>query len=273
MSRAAQIECQTSHAPFDVLADTYDDLFTNSLIGRAQRAVIWRALRQTFHQGNSVLELNCGTGEDALFLASYGVKVSALDISERMIAVANRRKLQESPSATAHFAVMATERISELGETSFDGAFSNFSGLNCVQDLCSVAQALSALVRPDGHVLLCLSTRVCVWEVVWFLVNRMPGRAFRRVSRGDCVARLGQNSIHVWYPHVGELKKIFHPWFRLEKQTGVGIFVPPSYLEQQVRRAPWLLRCASALDEMVRGLPVFRSIGDHVLLDFCRSRP
>ncbi|MEO8727675.1 MAG: class I SAM-dependent methyltransferase [Acidobacteriaceae bacterium] len=271
MSASAQVEGGTSHAPFDVLADCYDDLFTNSLIGRAQRKVTWGALRRAFNAGDSVLELNCGTGEDALFLAKSGVTVLALDISESMIAVAKRRKSREMPAATARFSVLPIERISELAGASFDGAFSNFSGLNCVRDLGAVALALSALIKPNGHVLLCLSTRVCAWEVIWFLVNRMPRRAFRRASRGCCEIQLGQSTLPVWYPLVRDLKRQFHPWFLLQKQTGVGVFVPPSYMEEQARRAPRLLRWASSVDELVCNLPVFRSLGDHVLLDFCRS--
>ena len=272
MSLIAAAEREIALAPFDELAEQYDEMFTNSLVGRAQRAVIWGMLSQTFEEGDSVLELNCGTGEDALFLAKSGVAVSALDISAQMIAVANRRKAQEAPEATVSFTVMETERLHELADTErFDGAFSNFSGLNCVRDLGGVARALSTLIRPGGHVLLCLSSKLCAWEAAWFLLNRNPRRAFRRLSRGGCVARLGKSSIHVWYPSIREVREVFHPWFSLKRTTGVGIFVPPSYLEKYARRVPRLFQCATSLDEIVREMPLLRSIGDHILLDFCRS--
>ena len=64
-------------APFDVLADTYDEVFTRSLIGQAQRAQVWRVLEQAFSRGQRVLEINCGTGEDALFLVRQGIAVVA----------------------------------------------------------------------------------------------------------------------------------------------------------------------------------------------------
>ena len=62
------MESQTVLA-FDSLAAKYDDLFTRSMIGRAQRGAVWDALIDTFEPGSHILELNCGTGEDALFLA------------------------------------------------------------------------------------------------------------------------------------------------------------------------------------------------------------
>ena len=60
------VESQTMLA-FDSLAAKYDDLFTRSMIGRAQRGVVWDALIDTFEPGAHILEVNCGTGEDALF--------------------------------------------------------------------------------------------------------------------------------------------------------------------------------------------------------------
>ncbi len=78
-------------APFDALAERYDDTFTMSKIGQAQRASVWKELERAFHLGDRVLEVGCGTGVDACFLAQRGVTVFACDASSQMIAVAQRR--------------------------------------------------------------------------------------------------------------------------------------------------------------------------------------
>src|SRR5439155_1758061 len=75
-------------APFDAIADTYDESFSDSSIGRAQRRVVWMETDRTFQAGQRILEINCGTGIDALHLAHRGVAVLACDASPRMIAVA-----------------------------------------------------------------------------------------------------------------------------------------------------------------------------------------
>ena len=50
------------------------------------------------------------------------------------------------------FEVTANEEIGNLGECGlFDGALSNFSGLNCVEDLAAVARQLASLVKPGGR--------------------------------------------------------------------------------------------------------------------------
>ena len=120
----------------------------------------------------------------------------------------------------------------------FSFSLSTSSALN--QIFAEGERVLSVLIEPDGHGLLCLSSNLCAWEAMWFLLNRKPRRAFRRFSRGGCVARLGQSSVNVWYPDIGDIQRAF-------------------------------FRFANAIDEMVREMPLLRSIGDHIVLEFCRS--
>ena len=77
---------------FDTYAQSYDDHFTNSLIGKAQRFQVYqKLLNQVSFLWKSVLEINCGTGEDALWLAKHATTVLATDISQGMIDVAKNK--------------------------------------------------------------------------------------------------------------------------------------------------------------------------------------
>ncbi len=166
---------------FDSVAEAYDGLFTNSLIGRAQRSVVWKRAAALFPAGSRVLELNCGTGEDAAFLASRGVAVTACDVSARMIEQAQQRRVVEGGGGSVEYHVLPSEQIDELpSQQFFDGAFSNFSGLNCVSDLSDVAGQLAKRLRPGAPVLFCMSTRFCVWEMLYYLAKLDTKRAFRR---------------------------------------------------------------------------------------------
>jgi SAM-dependent methyltransferase len=162
---------------FDQMANEYDDVFTKSMIGRAQRDVVWNKLTQVFQSGDHILELNCGTGEDALFLARNGVSVTACDASQQMIKVASTRLRAEAPGAPITFNILPTERLRELHSTPlFDGAFSNFSGLNCVTDLKQTADDLATLLFPGASLLVCLSTRFCLWEMLWLFYTETSAR-------------------------------------------------------------------------------------------------
>src|SRR5687768_4202797 len=75
-------------SPFDAMAADYDRSFSDSLIGTLMRRAVWRRLDAYFCPGDRVLELNCGTGEDAIYLGRRGVRVLATDIAPAMLDVA-----------------------------------------------------------------------------------------------------------------------------------------------------------------------------------------
>src|SRR5262252_5544078 len=105
---------QAYAAPFDEAADRYDQVFTNSTIGRAQRMSVWEELAKTFHSGDQILEIGCGTGIDASYLAERGVHVLACDSSPKMVAVATR-KLKDIPrSQLVQVQVLAAEHVGSL---------------------------------------------------------------------------------------------------------------------------------------------------------------
>ena len=269
---ASIITASPRPAPFDAVAETYDQVWTNSLIGRAQRRAVWRELDALFRPGDRVLELNCGTGVDAIHLAERGVEVLACDASRAMITVACRRLDTVRPCANVRFSVLATEDIAELeSQAPFDGVLSNFAGLNCVGDLGAVVRVLARLLKPGANALLCLAGHFALWEIVWYLAHGEPGKALRRVRRGGTVARLADNSyVKVHYPTVNQLARMFAPELRLKSWKGVGLAVPPSYLEPLARRFPGILEALERADRRLARCPGLRGLADHILLNFER---
>jgi SAM-dependent methyltransferase len=269
MIAASQVQNQALLA-FDSIAGSYDDLFTRSTIGRAQRGAVWEILFDIFEEGAHILELNCGTGEDALFLAQHDISVIACDGSEGMIRTARKRKQEEDPDAPVQFELLPTEHLAQLypGHL-FDGALSNFSGLNCVSNLDPVVWDLATLITARAPVLICLSTRFCLAETVWFLLHGDFRRAFRRTP-GVAHAKVSEFTVKVHYPTLRQVRESFSPWFRLRSCTGIGVAVPPSYLEPMIRKYPRLLGLLRWIDKRISHLPLLRIMGDHMLLHFER---
>jgi SAM-dependent methyltransferase len=251
---------------FDQMAKDYDETFTESMIGRAQRDAVWSKLLRTFHPGDRILELNCGTGEDALFLARNSIAVTACDASEQMIQVARHRLSTEAPGAPIQFHLLPTEQIGKLKEINqFDGGFSNFSGLNCVSDLSQTTENLAALLPPKAQLLLCLSTRFCLWEMLWYSLRGNFRKAFRRTS-GKTTSTVGKFTVDVYYPTVRDLRQLFLPHFKMRSITGIGVAVPPSYVEGWIRKHPVLLSSLRKIDGRICSIPGVRVLGDHMLL-------
>jgi ubiquinone/menaquinone biosynthesis C-methylase UbiE len=254
---------------FDQIAEAYDELFTRSAIGRAQRSAVWDVLGGAFQPGDRVLELNCGTGEDALFLGRSGVSVLACDGSSAMVEVARKRKAREGPELPVEFRVCPNEKLQRLAVQAplFDGALSNFSGLNCIEDLRSLARELAPIMKDGARLIFCLSTRICIWEILWFSSRLNFRKAFRRTS-GSAIGHIGEAALRVYYPTLRQIRRAFAPLFRLTLVRAIGLFVPPSYLEFWATKHPRLITHLAGADRVFGRLPILRAVGDHALLRF-----
>src|SRR5258705_10032004 len=77
---------------FDLAASSYDEEFTYSPIGKLQRQRVCFYLEKMLpEQSLKILEINCGSGEDAVWLAKKGHLVIASDASPKMIQEAKRK--------------------------------------------------------------------------------------------------------------------------------------------------------------------------------------
>ncbi|MGA9353729.1 MAG: class I SAM-dependent methyltransferase [Terriglobales bacterium] len=262
----------TSHpaypAPFDAVANRYDETFTTSRIGQAQRAAVSRELVKTFRPGHRILEVGCGTGVDACFLADRGVRVLATDASSRMIEVTARRIKERGLQQLVRPLALRAADIAGLPiPESFDGAFSNFGALNCVEDLGQLARGLARALKPGATALLCWMGPHCAWEMIWYLAQGRRGKAFRRLRRGGLTAAISDGaSLRVHYPSVKLLANKFAPEFHLKSIKGIGVAIPPSYVEPWARRHPYLLNVCEQFDSWMAKCPGIRLLGDHVLV-------
>jgi len=260
--------------PFDAIAASYDDIFTNSSIGRAQREVVWEEMDRLFQPGQRILEINCGTGVDACHLARRGIRVLACDSSPGMIDVARRRLRASRYEQLVEARHQAIEHLAQLprGEP-FDGVLSNFGGLNCLGNLDRVAFDLAPLVKTGGRLLICVFGIFCLWETLWYSFRGDLGKAFRRLRADRILGRVSPAAqVLVRYHSVRSIRRAFSPYFKLKSWRGVGIAVPPSYLETLAVRFPRLFRLGARLDLLLAPCPGFRALADHALLTLERSR-
>ena len=263
---------KTFDSPFDLIAADYDRMFTSSYTGKAQRAAVWQEIDRIFQPGQRVLEMNCGTGVDALHFAKRGLSVFAFDQSGRMTDLARSRVIQAGCGQQVHVHQMAIEDMAQwdMG-LQFDAAFSNFGGLNCVSNLSQVARDLARFVKPGSPVVLCLMNRFCPWEWAFYLGQLNFKKAFRRFPKSGITAQFkNQTTFRLHYPGVRELIQCMDPHFQYVWHKAVGLTVPPTYLENWVEQHPRILRIAQSLDNSISRWPVFRNLGDHCLAHFIR---
>ncbi len=256
----------TTESAFDELATDYDASFSSGVLGRRLRQAVWRRLDSVYSAGDRILDLGCGTGEDAVYLARRGADVVAVDRSAQMVATA-RAKIEDAG---------LTEKIEvrhgkieglAVRERSFDGALSNFGALNCVEDLEAVAETLAAAVRPHGRVVLCVMGPLVPWEWVWHLLRGRPRTGFRRLRSGGVAWR----GLTVYYPSIGELRRTF-AGFRATRIAALGTLLPPTYAESWAAAHPRLI---AGLDRCERQLETWWPLpwlADHYLIELERVR-
>lgn len=316
---------KTNPTAFDAFAADYDSDFTHTPLGHLLRPRVWQTFAQHFKLGQHVLELTCGTGEDAVWLAQRGVRVTATDGSAAMVAEAQAKA--EAAGVSARVAVeqlslqdiidgwreasypgtrsvpsalqrRASERgepiesalqrgASERGENlpdswqcsalprkpgrsasplaqPFDGVYSNFGGLNTINDWAGLAEALAALIRPGGKAILVPMGSLCPWEIGWYLLHGQPKTAVRRFARDGAPAKIGEVVIPIWYPSARRLRTDFAPWFRHGHTESLGLWLPPSYLDHFVNRWPTLFAALNRFEQATARLT--RGWGDHYVM-------
>lgn len=253
-----------SEAYWNAAADKYAEVFTETRTGRMWREAVQADLEAAFPPGAVVLEMNCGTGIDAIYLARRGVAVVACDISLRMIEIARQNAAAAGVRDRIEFRVLATEELSTLEEGRlFDGAFSNFSGLNCVRDLVAVRSSLVSHLKPGSRLLLCMLGRYGIWQRLWHLSRREWSRAIRTPQTRD----IG-GAVLVQYPSRSSIIDSFSIGFELRGWKGIGIAVPPSFLENWCTRFPRVTQGLNQLDRRIGRAPILRHLGACILLQF-----
>lgn len=249
---------------FDSSAKTYDADFTNTTIGKIQRAQVWKYLFPLITSPKNILEINCGTGEDALRLSSLGHSVLATDVSWKMIETANE-KLQGEQSGVRFVQASFSSVKETVAEEKFDLLFSNFGGLNCVDEseLKMLSNDFASLLNESGKMFLVIMGSNCRWEQFYFMLKLNFQKAFRRKIKTGAETKIGKSVFKTFYYSPAEIEKVFALHFEVKLVKPVGLFVPPSYLETFFKNKKWLMNSLTLLDNRLGSFSLFANQADH----------
>jgi SAM-dependent methyltransferase len=260
----------TPSQAFDPLAPTYDDTFTHSPIGQYLRAQVHNRLDLHFRADDHVLELGCGTGEDARYLADRGILVTATDVSEGMLAAA-RAKANNNPLISFANLDLRSLSVSDshLETDNFSGVFSNFGPLNCLDDWRPLATWLSKRIKPGSIVGLGVMSPLCIWEPLWHGLHGDFKTATRR-WRKTTTFQVNDNTepITVRYPTVHRMTQDFAPYFKRTYVQGIGLFLPPSDAFGVIEKRPRLMHTLMSLEARLTRYQALAPFADHYWIEF-----
>lgn len=253
---------------FDALAAGYDARFTDAALGRALRELVWSRLGDSFRSCKRVLELGCGTGEDAVRLARSGVSVVATDVSPEMIRVARLKALSGGCSDRIEFHCIAMEDfVSSVPDSPFDGVLSNFGAVNCVRDLPALVAGVARGLAPGGKLLWVIMGKHVPWEWLWFLLRGRWRTAWRRLTPGGVKWR----GLTISYPAPADMARLLGPWFTINRVSPLGFALPPTYAGAWLEHSPRAFATLRRLESLGQDWSALASWSDHYIVEAIRS--
>ncbi len=258
--------------PFDAAAAGYDSTFTETRLGRFYRGMVRQRLSGYVRPGGRALELGCGTGADASWLARHGMTVIATDASPAMLAVAGRTAERNGVTGSIEFRPLDLNDPASFAVSLSDQApdfqlvLANFGPLNCVEDRRGLSRRLAGVVAPGGYLAMTVMGPLCPWEIIWHGARLEFRVALRRLRSGAPADAGGPDSFPVWYPSMRRLEVEFGSHFKTVERAGLGLLLPPSGMNRLVDRAPRLFRPLGVIDRRLAGTRVWHWLNDHYLL-------
>lgn len=244
---------------FDAYAATYDDV-AESALGQTLRGRVHRVLADRVRPADRVLDIGCGTGIDAAWLAARGASVAGIDESSEMIDVARRRcrDLANVELRTANINDRGSLDFIETGSANV--VLANFGVVNCVPDLPGLARQLQRILVPAGIAVLVPMGRRCPIELLVAVAggNR---RLLQRRSKGS-----------LQYPSVDDLSSQLSPHLVLDHAEALGSVLPPFEQRSWVEHRPRLLAALARCDASIGKTAAHFDLGDHVITVF-RAQP
>ena len=206
---------------YDTLARGYDRYLARDAWIRQN---LWRHFDRVFHAGQHVLEVGCGTGIDTIHLATRGIRITAVDLSSKML-----DELRSKVSARSLSSLVDTrtgEACKVLPDLSgpFDGIVSSFAVLNMV-DFGSYAKQAARLVRPGGRMVCHMLSPGYVVRPAAQLARRFRGGS---AHTDGATLRFGEESVQLTTLPAREIyQRFLAAHFVLRDAYPLGLLVTP----------------------------------------------
>lgn len=221
-----------------------------------------------FGAGDLLLELNAGTGEDAVFLASKGISVFLTDISDRMLEIAEKKITAFKLNTLLKTGAFSFSEISGVPESSFDGIISNFGGLNCINNFHKLSADLSDKLKPEKLFIAVVMNKFCPWEIFYYLLKFDRKNALRRFRKEGIYANINSEKVLTFYFSPSGFKKQFQDYFEVVRVYSLGLFTPPPYLAGLYRYLKPIVKLFMLTDKILMGCFPFNRLGDHFVIVF-----
>jgi SAM-dependent methyltransferase len=230
------------------------------------RQQVYEHVQKFIKPESHILELNAGTGIDALHFVELGHRVHATDLSEGMIKQIQKKIQENRWEEKLTYQKLSYDQL-DLVSGKFDYVFSNFGGLNCIQDLGLVTRSLPGLLNKGAYLTWVVMPPVCPWELAGVFKGRIS-KSFRRCNSNGVTSHLEGHYFKTYYHSLNAIRKTLEPSFQFIKSEALAVISPPPHRGDIPEKHGQLYRVLRRLDQTVRHIFPFNRWGDHVILTF-----
>ena len=258
---------QLAAEAFSKQSALFDELYANNTIVSYKRHRVRNHLLNFLKPGSEILELNSGTGDDALFFAAQGFSVHATDIATGMQQQLRKKVERNQITGLITQELCSYTQLQQLqAKGPYDCIFSNFAGLNCTGDLDKVLASFNNLIKPGGIVTLVVLPPFCLWEFLLVFKGKFR-TAFRRFfSKRGRKAHLEGTYFNCWYYEPSYIVRQLKQQFDVVALEGLCTLVPPSYIEGFAEKHPAAFRFLKKAEERLKSTWPWVSIGDYYII-------
>jgi ubiquinone/menaquinone biosynthesis C-methylase UbiE len=264
---------QLAAEAFDRQSSVFDKIYAENIIVAYKRKRVREHVLKFLAPESKILELNAGTGDDAIFFAQQGYSVHATDIAEGM---QNNLRLKVQQHNLNDLVTTELRSFTSLGNLEqkgpYDLIFSNFAGLNSSNDLDKVLQSFPALLKPGGVATMVIMPGFCFWETTLAAKGNFK-TAFRRLRyKNGTPAHIEGVHFFCWYYSPKFLIKQLKGNLELIDLEGLCTIVPPSYFEKFPHKYPTLLRQLEKWENRLKRKWPWKYIGDYYIISFRKPK-
>lgn len=245
----------------------FDDLYAANTIIQYKRERVRNHVLRYLKPGSSILELNSGTGEDAIYFAGKGHCVHATDISAGMQNQLKSKVEQHNLTDLVSNELCSYTNLGQLDNKGpYDLIFSNFAGLNCTNELDKVLYSLAPLLNPNGMLTIVILPKFCFWETLLVFKGKFK-TAFRRFFSSDGqTAHVEGSYFKCWYYNPSYITERLKNSFDVISIEGLCTIVPPSYIEGFAEKHPSAYNFLKKQEDKLKSKWPWKYVGDYYII-------
>ncbi len=253
---------------FSSIYEEYETLSKENYCDIFRRNGIRKHVELFLNPKDAILEINAGSGIDAVYFAKKGYSVLATDLADNAGIYINN-KIKEQKIQNLEFQKCSFSNLKSIENRKFNHIFSNYGGLNCTENLEEIFNQFKDLLHPKGFVSLVIMPKFYPWEMATILKGNK--NAFRRFKKNNTLANVGNYSIKTFYHTPKQVKMAMGENFTHIKTRNIGTFYPSLHyhsFQKHQKTMHFLMRFDTWINNK---LLIPKGIGDYFILTFQKT--